>query len=144
MLRNRKGFTLIELLIVVVIIGILAAIALPKFGKTREAAYFTTLKSDLNSLRSAEEMYYQTSGSYSYTNDTTAIEFSHSNGVTLTITLKGAAPYQAWTATAEHMALDGKGCAIGYGEFTADPGLETPGGTAVAYPTQMGAPVCDD
>ncbi len=63
MLRNRKGFTLIELLIVVVIIGILAAIALPKFGKTREAAYYTTIKSDLNSLRSAEEMYYQTSKS---------------------------------------------------------------------------------
>ena len=55
---NRKGFTLIELLIVVVIIGILAAIAIPKFANTKEKAFVSTMKSDLRNLMTAEETYY--------------------------------------------------------------------------------------
>ena len=59
MLRNtRKGFTLIELLIVVVIIGILAAIAIPKFASTKEKAYLATMKSDLRNLATAQEGYF--------------------------------------------------------------------------------------
>ena len=44
---HRRAFTLIELLIVVVIIGILAAIAIPKFSNTKEKAYVAQMKSDL-------------------------------------------------------------------------------------------------
>jgi len=50
---HRKGFTLIELLIVVVIIGILASIAIPKFANTKEKAYLTSMKSDLRNLVTA-------------------------------------------------------------------------------------------
>ncbi len=57
MKRNTKGFTLIELLIVVVIIGILASIAIPKFAATKERAYLALMKSDLRNLATAEEGY---------------------------------------------------------------------------------------
>ena len=58
MRAGQKGFTLIELLIVVVIIGILAAIAIPKFGNTKGKAVAAGLKSDLRNLASAQESYW--------------------------------------------------------------------------------------
>src|SRR5438552_13291209 len=64
---NRKGFTLIELLIVVVIIGILAAIAIPKFANTKGKAYIASMKSDLRNLVTAEEAYFADSVKYSGT-----------------------------------------------------------------------------
>ena len=64
MLRNRKGFTLIELLIVVVIIGIRAAIAIPKFANTKEKAYLATMKSDLRNLATAQEGYFADAKAY--------------------------------------------------------------------------------
>ncbi len=54
---NRKGFTLIELLIVVVIIGILASIAIPRFANTKDKAFVAQMKSDLRNLATYEEQY---------------------------------------------------------------------------------------
>src|SRR5256714_4069692 len=56
-MSNKKGFTLIELLIVVVIIGILAAIAIPKFANTKDKAYVAAMKSDLRNMATYEEQY---------------------------------------------------------------------------------------
>src|SRR5256884_3491796 len=79
---NRKGFTLIELLIVVVIIGILAAIAIPKFANTKEKAYLASMKSDLRNLVTAEEAYFADSVKYSATIGAGGVVFGQSTGCT--------------------------------------------------------------
>ena len=84
MTQNRKGFTLIELLIVVVIIGILAAIAIPKFANTKQKAYVATLKTDLRNLVTAEEAYFADATTYTTALATT--QFQPSQGVTYSVT----------------------------------------------------------
>ena len=115
-MRDNKGFTLIELLIVVVIIGILAAIAIPKFSATREKAYFAAMKSDLKNLASQQEIYY--SDEYAYTATATLLGFVSSDGVTVAIP---QATVDGWAATAVHAAMTGAndGCTIYYGTATA-------------------------
>ena len=61
---NRKGFTLIELLIVVVIIGILAAIAIPKFAATKDKAKLASVKTDVRNLMTAQEAYFSDFATY--------------------------------------------------------------------------------
>ena len=122
-MKNNKGFTLIELLIVVVIIGILAAIAIPKFSATREKAYFAAMKSDLKNLASQQEIYY--ADNYAYTNDATALTFVSSEGVTVTMSSVTAS---GWAGAATHSALGAtEGCAIFYGTATAPAAPTTPG-----------------
>jgi len=55
---NQKGFTLIELMIVVAIIGILAAIAVPQFSKYRARAYNTQALSDVRNVKAEASGYY--------------------------------------------------------------------------------------
>ena len=56
--KGKKGFTLIELLIVVAIIGILAAIAIPQFAAYRTKAYNSSAVSDIKNLKTVLEAYF--------------------------------------------------------------------------------------
>ena len=112
MTSTRKGFTLIELLIVVVIIGILAAIAIPKFANTKEKAYVASMKSDLRNLVTAQEAYFADNNStYAASTGAMGTNYRASSGVTVTINSSTAT---GWTASATH-ASTLKTCNISLG-----------------------------
>jgi len=114
---NRKGFTLIELLIVVVIIGILAAIAIPKFANTKEKAYLASMKSDLRNLITAEEAFFADSVKYTTGIGVGGIQFATTTGVvgpTITVTADG------FTATVSHTTTT-KTCSIYVGSTPLAP-----------------------
>lgn len=63
-MKSQKGFTLIELLIVVAIIGVLAAIAIPQFASYRAKSYNTAAQTDLKNFRTQMEAEYIDSQEY--------------------------------------------------------------------------------
>ena len=115
MLTNKKGFTLIELLIVVVIIGILAAIAIPKFSNTKEKAYVAAMKADLRNLVTAQEAYFADNAQYTTALGTT--EYRTSTGVSPTPTI--AVGTGTFAATVTHTATTVI-CTITVGTGTQD------------------------
>jgi len=110
---TRRGFTIIELLVVMLIIGILAAIAVPKYRGAKEKSYFATLRSDLRNLATAQESYFQAANTY-YDGaiPDPALGLAPSSGVT--ITLSGVSQ-SGWAAVATHAAVPGKQCAVYFG-----------------------------
>jgi type IV pilus assembly protein PilA len=123
MSRNRKGFTLIELLIVVVIIGILAAIAIPKFANTKEKAYLAAMKSDLRNMATYEEQYAADNGGAYFGGTATSAAplngFSPSQNVTVVI-VSDPGPPTSWSGTASH-SQTAKTCAMTDGVITCTP-----------------------
>ncbi len=113
-----RGFTLIELLIVIVIIGILAAIAIPKFSSSKEKAFLTTMKSDLRNLTTQQESYqvdyaaYTTSFPTSQYRVTTGV-----TGPTIALTSNG------WSAVMGHSSST-KTCAIFVGSTSVAPAAQ--------------------
>ncbi len=107
---SRRGFTLIELLIVVVIIGLLAAIAIPQFSETKGKSYASSMKSDLRNLAGQQENYFYSNERYA--TDLNLVRFAGSPGVLLTIT---EATTGGWSATSTHPAASPLTCAVYYG-----------------------------
>ncbi len=134
-MQNRKGFTLIELLIVVVIIGILAAIAIPKFANTKEKAVLASMKSDLRNMVTAQEGFFSDNQTYATgygaTQTATAVAFVPSANNVLTFATVSAA---GWAASATNATLKGAitTCGVYVGSGTAPN----------AAVTNEGAPAC--
>ncbi len=100
MRRNARGFTLIELLIVVVIIGILVSIVVPRFANGKERAMVAAMKSDLHNLMTAQEGFFSNGNAYyGGAVPNAAFPYSISPGVTVTLQNVTAA---GWAAVATH------------------------------------------
>ena len=119
-MSKQRGFTLIELLIVVVIIGILASIAIPKFSATRDKAFTAAMKSDLKNLATNQEIHHNTN--FTFSTSLATLEAVESDGVTITIN-EGTGT--GWAATASHLGLPAEHCGLYHGDAAAaggDPG----------------------
>jgi len=114
MKASSKGFTLIELLIVVVVIGILATIAIPKFSQMRTKSYIAAVTSDLKNTASQQEIYL--SSEYIYASDVSDLDILLTDAVTITVT---EATGTGWAATGTHSGLAGQQCGIFFGDATA-------------------------
>jgi prepilin-type N-terminal cleavage/methylation domain-containing protein len=107
--NNDRGFTLIELIIATVIIGILAAIAIPKFTATKEKAYVASMSSDLRNMATAQEAYLSDEATY-YDGAVPSANLAYrlSSGVSITLSnVTGG----GWAAVTSHLQT-GKTCAI--------------------------------
>jgi len=140
---TRKGFTLIELLIVVVIIGILATIAVPKFANTKNKAIMASMKADLRNLVTAQEGFYfdntdyagsTTSGlAVNGTGGAGQIQFIPSTGNVLTLTYISATGYKAVMTNAIIAVSTPNSCGVFVGGIANSPN---------AAVTMEGAPAC--
>ena len=121
-MMNRKGFTLIELLIVVVIIGILAAIAIPKFATTKDKAKLASVKTDIRNYMTAQEAYFSDNAKYG---DAGALagagyNFTFSSGNAATASSGDAAGYNI-TAQNASISAGTKSCQVAVGGKAAAP-----------------------
>ena len=96
---QARGFTLIELLIVVSIIGLLAAIAIPRVTSLKARAIDSMLRSDLRTLAAVQETHYEENLGYAADGVLTTAQFRSSENVTVTI---DSATVTGWGAHADH------------------------------------------
>jgi type IV pilus assembly protein PilA len=113
-MKEQEGFTLIELMIVIAIIGILAAIAIPQFSAYRKRSYNSAAQSDLKNFMIAQEAYFV--NYHTYTNSASALTGSYgaytSENVTFRIITAGDDTY---SMTAYHSSGDRTFTAVGPG-----------------------------
>jgi prepilin-type N-terminal cleavage/methylation domain-containing protein len=131
MKTRRPGFTLIELLIVIVVVGLLAAISVPFFWRAKDRGLEAAMQSDLKTLATFQEAYYERL--YVYAEEPVALPgFMTSPGVEIEI---GYAESDGWAAIARHNSLATRQCGIIVGEAPPEPG---------APATNQGVVTCDD
>jgi type IV pilus assembly protein PilA len=97
--EGQKGFTLIELMIVIAIIGILAAIAIPQFVTYRQKGYNTQAKGELKSFYTACQAYYADIPTATGDCTTTMVAATFVNSSAVTIAPSGGQSMAGTTAS---------------------------------------------
>ena len=96
MKANRSGFTLIELLVVLVVLSVLAGVAIPRYGASKEQAYITAMKADLRNAATLEEQYAADNNGNYFSGVATSTEpingYRPSDKITITFTAFSATP----------------------------------------------------
>jgi type IV pilus assembly protein PilA len=123
-MRNTSGFTLVELLTVILIIGLLAVIALPRFVNTRDRAFYSAMRSDLRNLATAEEDYF--AETLTYTTDTNQLN-SYRTSKRILVSVPEATD-KGWRAKATHEMNPSLECELYYGTATGATIATTEGG----------------
>ena len=100
--KKEGGFTLIELLIVIAIIGILAAIAIPQFNQYKARAYDTASKADLHNIYLACKAYWSDNGSDQSCTQTEAGGANYGFAASPSVTVSASGNETGWSATAQH------------------------------------------
>lgn len=127
MAENRKGFTLIEIVIVCVVLGILAAVAVPRYAGVKDKAYMAAMKADLHTIAIYEEQFAADNhGQYfsgTATPDAPLNGFTPSKDVTVTLTAFNILGSQLadWTAIVKH-SQSSQSCEMRAGAITCTTG----------------------
>lgn len=123
-MNRRKGFSFVELLVVMVLLGALSSMAVPRFREFKERAFIAALQSDLGNLKIAQESYW--AEHQQYATDTTHLELRITNDVAISISSQDV--IGGYTAVATHSNVPGRQCETAMG--------------AEAAPREQGAVVC--
>ena len=113
MSHKHQGFTIVELLVVVLILGILAAVALPKFSGTRDKAKLAAIRSDVRNAETAEESYFSDNGRYATMSQLLNNGLTVSTGIELRIDIAAG----GYTVRASDASIQSavKGCSVRVG-----------------------------
>jgi prepilin-type N-terminal cleavage/methylation domain-containing protein len=137
-MNGRRGFTFVELLVVMLLLGALSSMAVPRFREYKTRAYIAAMQSDLGNLKIAQEEHW--AEHLKYATDTTSLELRITANVAISISSQDA--NGGYTAIATHSNVPGRQCETAMGREAAprEPGAifcgsASSGGSTTMPPT---------